>query len=161
MNLLQLRHVKRTLLYVLTQVVTPLLSSVAPKHMVLTALTDTLYAQVVLIFPMIIYTDSASRPLLSVQSRQSITHRAWESKLLSFFPLIVIPFKPALIYCVLNYAVMSPLGGKQFQSSSAFLALHTRTELVIKIIFFLKRSRSKTFQPELDLSGDVNVKERR
>lgn len=64
----QLRYVKRTLLYILTLVVTPPPFSVTPNHMALAALTDALYTRVVLIFPMIIYTDSAQSPLLLVEA---------------------------------------------------------------------------------------------
>lgn len=79
--------------------------------MVLTALTDTLYAHVVLIFPMIIYTDSESRSLLLVKPVMDQTvHNSLGLRIkllvLFFFPLIVIPLKSVLIYRVLNYAFL-------------------------------------------------------
>ena len=72
---------KHTLSYVSTRVVTMGLCGITWKHVVLIALTDTLYAEVVLIFPMIICTDTENRTLFSAKTRQSITHRAWESNL--------------------------------------------------------------------------------
>lgn len=72
--------------------------------MVREALTVTLYARAVLIFPVIIYTDSGEIVALG-ETRQSITHRARESSFWSFL-LIVIPLKSTLIYCVLNFALL-------------------------------------------------------
>lgn len=105
--------------------------SVAWKHMVLTALTDTLYAHVVLIFPMIIYTDSESRPLLLVKPVMDQTvHNSLglRIKLLFFFfssyrnPIEIcidlscfeLCFACRLCHCLGE-------NGKLFQSSSVFL----------------------------------------
>lgn len=76
------------------------------------------------------------------EKRQSITHSGPENQDF-FFPLIVIPLKSTLIYCVLNYAqlVNDVIAGRKmangFKSLSAFLTStlagqNARPDLVIK-----------------------------
>lgn len=108
------------------------LFSGAWKHMVLTALTDTLYAHVVLIFPMIIYTDSESRSLLLVKPVMDQTvHNSLGLRIKLLVLFFFSSYRNPIEICVdlscfelcFSCRLCHCLGenGKLFQSSSVFL----------------------------------------